>query len=123
MAEENIEVTESLFYRQETEAQNGGVLTAIIADLRLGPGLLAPRTELLLQLSLRAYLRTDLASGEALGQVDKGKCGSSLKNTRRGVSALPLSYKKGQGLGTQGPRAGDAGISSPTKELVNQKCA
>ena len=46
----------------------------------------------------RTDLRTDLAGGEALGQVDKGQCGVLLKDFRRMVRALPLSYKKGQGL-------------------------
>ena len=70
----------------------------MIAKLTLGPGLLAPRTELLLQPSLRTDLRTDLAGGEAMGQVDKGQCGVLLKDFRRMVKALPLSYEKGQGL-------------------------
>ena len=53
--------------------------------LALGPGLLAPRTELLLQPSLRADERADLAGGEVLGQVDKGQCGALLKDFRRRV--------------------------------------
>jgi len=63
----------------------------MIVKLALGPGLLAPRTELLLQPSLRAGARADLAGGEALGQVDKGQCGALLKDFRRRVGVLPLS--------------------------------
>ena len=90
--------TDPLFYRQETQVQNGADPIAMIAKLTLGPGLLAPRTELLLQPSLRAGLRADLVGGEALGQVDKGQCGTLLKDFRRRVGALPLSYEKGNGL-------------------------
>ena len=57
----------------------------MIVKLALGPGLLAPRTELLLQPSLRADVRADLAGGEVLGQVDKGQCGAPLKDFRRRV--------------------------------------
>lgn len=57
-------------------------LYQVTVDLGLGNRLLAPRTELLLQPSVRADLRTVLTAGGALGQVAKGKCGPSLKNSK-----------------------------------------
>lgn len=110
-AEENRGVTEPLFYRQETESQSGDILAAITAGLGPGLELLTPGAEFMLQPSLRAVLRTDLAGGEALGRVDAGEGGSSLKSIRRRGSSHPLSYEKGQGF------------CSPERSRSTRKCA